>query len=471
MQYKTAVPFPEGFLWGASTSAYQVEGANAEDGKGPSVQDIKAVPEGTSDLSVCADHYHRYKEDIALMAEMGFKEYRFSVAWTRILPEGTGKVNPAGIAYYNDIIDTCLSYGIEPFITIYHFDLPAALAQKGGWTRRESVGEFVEYCRILFDAYGDRVKLWLTINEQNIMTLVGSAIGTNNSLEGENPLRSLYQQNHHMLLAQAKAMILLHEMVPDAKIGPAPNISLVYPKTCAPDDILAAQNFNAIRNWLYLDLAVYGYYNPLVWSYLRDNDALPEIQPGDMEIMKEGHPDFVAFNYYSTTTVAASDGTEVTGLDRASDTEAIGVPGVYRLVLNGQLPRTEFGWEIDPQGFRATLREVASRYHLPMMITENGLGAYDKLEEDGSVHDPYRIDYLRAHIEQMKLAIADGCEIMGYSPWSAVDLISTHEGMVKRYGFIYVNRDEFDLKDLRRVRKDSFYWYKKVIASNGEDLD
>ena len=470
MEYKNLKPFPEGFLWGASTSAYQVEGANREDGKGPSVQDVKKVPEGTSELDVCADHYHRYKEDIALMAEMGFKEYRFSIAWTRILPQGVGEVNPKGIAFYSDLIDTCLQYGIEPFVTIFHFDLPAALAEKGGWSRRESVDEFVNYCRILFENYGDRVKYWLTINEQNMLTLVGEAIGTARLRNDMSRLKQLYQDNHHMLLAQAKVMRLLHEMVPGAKIGPAPNISLVYPKTCRPADILAAQNFNAIRNWLYLDMAVWGYYNPLVWAWLEENNALPDILPGDMEIMKAARPDFIAFNYYSTSTVEASDGTEKDRGDRFGQRGRVGVPGQYALTKNGSLPLTQFGWEIDPEGFRATLREVYSRYHLPMMITENGLGAYDRLEPDGSVHDDYRIAYLRDHIIQMRLAINDGCEVMGYSPWSAIDLISTHEGMVKRYGFIFDNRDEFDLKDMKRYRKDSFYWYKKVIASKGEDL-
>ncbi len=471
MNVKKLKSFPPHFLWGASTSAYQVEGANHEDGKGPSVQDVKKVPEGTSELDVCADHYHRYREDIALMAEMGFKEYRFSIAWTRILPQGTGEINPQGIAFYSDLIDTCLQYGIEPFVTIFHFDLPAALAEKGGWSRRESVDEFVNYCRILFENYGDRVKYWLTINEQNMLTMMGDVIGTAVLKPGVSKLRQLYQDNHHMLLAQAKVMKLLHEMLPEAKVGPAPNISLVYPKTCKPDDVLAAQNFNAIRNWLYLDMAVWGRYNPLVWAWLEQNDACPEIQPGDLEIMKEGRPDFIAFNYYCSATVEAPDGTEKELGDRPKKGDRVGVPGMYALTDNGHLPRTQFGWEIDPEGFRATLREIYSRYHLPMMITENGLGAYDRLEEDGAIHDGYRIAYLRDHIRQMRLAITDGCEVMGYSPWSAIDLISTHEGMVKRYGFIYVNRDEFDLKDMKRYRKDSFYWYKKVIASNGEDLD
>ena len=459
---------PSGFLWGASTSAYQVEGANLSYGKGPSVQDVKKVPEGTSELDVCSDFYHRYKEDIALMAEMGFKTFRFSVAWSRILPQGAGKVNQEGIDFYSNVIDECLKYGIEPLVTMFHFDLPAALEEKGGWLRRESVDEFVEFAKILYENYGDRVKYWLTINEQNMLTLVGEVIGTS-SLEGvENKYKKIYQENHHMLLAQAKAMKLCHDMIPGAKIGPAPNISLVYPASCKPKDVLAAQNYNAIRNWLYLDMAVYGRYDNLVWTYLEKHDAVPDMEPGDMDIMASGHPDFIGFNYYNTATVEwADDGGEAKMGDQQTGACE---PGVYQTFRNPNLLRTEFGWEIDPEGFRATMREMYSRYHLPLIVTENGLGAYDQLTEDGKVHDNYRIEYLRRHIEQIRLAVSEGVDVMGYCPWSAIDLVSTHEGVVKRYGFIYVNRDEFDLKDLARYRKDSFYWYKKVIETNGESL-
>lgn len=470
MLHKKLKPFPKDFLWGASTSAYQVEGASLEDGKGPSCQDVKTVPEGTSDLKVCADQYHRYKEDIALMAEMGFKTYRFSISWSRLIPEGTGAVNPKGIEYYNNLINECLKYNIEPLVTMFHFDMPAALDKRGSWGNRESVDWFVNFAKVMFENFGDRVKYWLTINEQNMLTLVGPLIGTLHVPEGcTNILKETYQQNHHMMVAQAKVMALCHEMLPNAKIGPAPNISLVYPASCKPEDMLAAQNYNAIRNWFYLDMAVWGKYNNLLWAYLEENDATPDFEPGDEEILASGHPDFIGFNYYNTATVAASDGTEK--LDPGADQQqARGEAGFYRGIDNPNLTKTEFGWEIDPAGFRSTIREMYSRYRLPMIVTENGLGAYDKLTEDGKIHDPYRIEYLRRHIEQMHLAITDGCEMMGYCPWSAVDLISTHEGMVKRYGFIYVDRDEFDLKTLDRYRKDSFFWYKKVIASNGEDL-
>ena len=474
MLHKTLKAFPEDFLWGASTSAYQVEGAALTNGKGPSVQDVKEPPAGTSGFEVAADQYHHFKEDVALMAEMGFKTYRFSISWARLLPKGTGEVNDEGLQYYSDLIDECLKYGIEPLVTMYHFDLPAALDEQGGWHNRATADAFVEFSELMFRAYGDRVKYWLTINEQNMMTLAAEAVLGLDLSRLDNPNKYVYEMNHNMLLAQAKAMVMCHEILPNAKIGPAPNIALVYPETDKPEDILAAQNFNALRNWLYLDMAVYGIYNNLVWSWLDDQDALPEnIEAGDLAIMRAAKPDFIAFNYYSTATVCASDGTEKAGRTGDQQRQLV-MPGFFKGVPNPHFQKTEFGWEIDPVGFRNTLREVYSRYHLPIIITENGLGAYDKLEQDENgndvVHDPYRIDYLRAHIEQMRLAITDGVEMMGYCPWSAVDLISTHEGFVKRYGFIYVNREEFDLLDLRRVRKDSFFWYKKVIASRGTDL-
>lgn len=469
MKERKLKPFPKDFFWGASTSAYQVEGANHEDGKGPSCQDVKKVPEGTSELDVCADFYHHYKEDIKMMADMGFKSFRFSIAWTRILPKGTGETNQKGIDYYNDLINECLKYGIEPIVTMFHFDMPAALDEQGSWSNPDSVRWFVEYATILYENFGDRVKYWLTINEQNMLTMVGAMIGTLQIPEGtDNVLKEIFQQNHHMLVAQAKAMVVCHEMLPEAKIGPAPNIALVYPATCKPEDVIATQNFNAYRNWLYLDAAVYGVYNSIVWSWLEENDATPTIAPGDEDALKNAHPDFIGFNYYSTATVMADDGHDEQ--EGAADQQrSMRMSGMFQSAANPNLVKTEFGWEIDPVGFRATIRELDSRYHLPLLVTENGLGAYDTLE-DGKVHDPYRIEYLRQHIAQIQEAMTDGATMLGYNPWSAIDLISTHEGIKKRYGFIYVDRDEFDLKTMKRYLKDSGTWYKKVIASNGEDL-
>ncbi|PRS62312.1 glycoside hydrolase family 1 protein [Bacillus pumilus] len=471
MRYSTLAPFPKDFFWGGSTSAYQVEGAWNEDGKGPSVIDMRAsYPEGTTDFKVASDHYHRYKEDVKMFAEMGLKAYRFSIAWTRIIPNGDGEINQKGIEFYHSLIDELRRYDIEPIVTMYHFDLPHPLQVKGGWSNRATVDAFERYAKVLFQEYGEKVNYWLTINEQNMMILHGSALGTLDP-NLENPKKELYQQNHHMLVAQAKAMTLCHQMLPEAKIGPAPNIALIYPASPKPEDVLAAANYNAIRNWLYLDMAVFGRYNNLAWAYMKEKDILPVIEEGDMDILKSAKPDFIAFNYYTSQTVEASKGDGKDEFARGGDQHLkSGEDGVYKGGNNPFLSKNAFGWEIDPVGFRSTMREIYDRYQLPLIITENGLGAFDKLEEDGSIQDDYRIDYLEKHIEQIKWAITDGVEVFGYCPWSAIDLISTHQGCSKRYGFIYVNRDEFDLKDLKRIRKKSSYWYETLIQQNGEKI-
>ncbi len=462
---KQTYKFSKDFLWGASTSAYQVEGAWEEDGKGRSVQDIKKIINNTSDFKVCVDHYHRFEEDIKMFAEMGLKAYRFSIAWTRILPEGKGEINKAGIEHYHKVIDTCIKYGIVPIVTMFHFDLPAALEAEGGWSNPATVDSFEEYATILFKEYGEKVPYFLSINEQNVMILHGEVIGTRG--EKQTQWKTLYQQNHYMQLAQAKATILCHKYAPKAKIGPAPNISPAYPATCKPKDYIAALNAAAIRNWLYLDLAVYGTYNMTAWSYLEDKGYAPEIKEGDMEILKRAKPDFIAINYYNTMTVAYVDkDCEVTG-ECGDQQIAMAEPGYYRQISNPNLGETKFGWEIDPIGFRTTLREVYDRYKLPILISENGMGTYDKLEEDGTIHDLERIDYYEQHILQMALAVKDGVDVIGYCPWSAIDLISTHQGIRKRYGFVYVNRTDDKLLDMKRYKKDSFYWYRKLIENNG----
>lgn len=471
MQFKELKQFPEGFLWGASTSAYQVEGAWDEDGKGPSVQDVRTnIPEGTTDFKVAADHYHRYAEDVALMGEIGLKAYRFSVAWTRIFPQGDGEVNAKGVDFYHRLIDAIRAQGMEPIITMFHFDLPAALADDGGWANQRTIDAFVEFARVLFREYGPKVRYWLTINEQNMMIQHGRMLGTT-TLEGDEGQRDLYQQNHGMFLAQARVTSLCHEMVPDALIGPAPNISYVYPESCKPEDIIAADDWNAIRNWLYLDLSARGTYNNVAWAYLVEKGWAPKIADGDMEVLAAGRPDFIAFNYYTTATVAAPSGDASDLRQRGEDQQMIrGEVGLYKAIDNPNLPKNAFGWEIDPIGFRMTFRAIWDRYGLPLLVTENGLGAFDKVEADGSIKDDYRIDYLRRHIEQIQLALADGVDVLGYCPWSAIDLVSTHQGISKRYGFIHVNRDEFDLMDLKRTRKQSSYWYQRLIETRGASL-
>lgn len=454
--------FSKNFLWGASTSAYQTEGAWNEDGKGPSVIDTRTeFPAGTCDYTVAIDAYHHVAEDVALLKELGLKTYRFSIAWTRIVPDGDGAENPLGIAHYHELIDALLAAGIEPLVTLYHFDLPAALQEKGGWSNRDTIAAFERYARICFREYGSKVTFWQTINEQNMMILHGQAIGVGKTLSK----KETYQQNHHLFLAGARAMNALHEMCPEGKIGPAPNIAAIYPESCNPADVATADRFEAIRNWLYLDLAVYGKYNGIAWRYLEEADATPTIEPGDMEILAAAKPDFLAINYYNTQTVCAPTGDDVQAI--GDQQIARGENGVYKAVPNPHQQQTAFGWGIDPIGMRTTLRRIYGRYGLPIIITENGLGEYDTVTEDGKVHDQYRIDYLSAHISQLAEAIADGVEVFGYCPWSAIDVVSTHQGIKKRYGFIYVDRTDDDLKTMARIRKDSFFWYQEVISCGG----
>lgn len=450
--------FPKDFFWGAASSAYQIEGASAVGGKGPSIQDIKEIPAGTPDFTVCAGHYERYAEDVALFAELGLRSYRFSIAWTRIIPNGVGEVNQQGVDFYNNLIDELIKHGIEPIVTVYHFDLPAVLQQQGGWANRATVEAFVEFSKTCFELFGDRVTYWQTINEQNMMTLVPDHV-----VGGTLDEYPLYQANHHMFVAQSKAMAVCHEVRPECKIGPAPNIAIHNPASSAPKDVLAAQYADAVRNWLYLDAAVFGEYNTLALDYIQQSGYSIEITDEDREIMRNGKPDFIAFNYYNTDTVGYVEGETL-----VDDEGNIRGPGAR--VDNPHLAKTEFsGWWIDPIGFRTTINEIYSRYRLPLVVTENGLGAQDELV-DGTVDDEYRIEYLRDHIEQIRVAIESGVPVFGYHPWSVMDLISTHEGFLKRYGFIYVNRNNESELDLARIKKKSFAWYRKVIDSNGADL-
>lgn len=455
--------FPDNFLWGASISAHQTEGAYQEDGKGLSVQDTRQRDNhAIADFKVASDHYHHYKEDIKLLAEMGINVFRFSIAWTRIFPDGRGAVNEPGLQHYSDVIDELLKYQIQPFITLNHFDLPQALEDEGGWGVRSTVDAFVHYAETVFQAYGDRVKNWLTINEPNIMLLVDKKI-----LGKEIPIQEKYQQFHHLMIAEKYAFKRCHELITDGKIGPVPNISLVYPATSKPIDNQAALYFNSVRNWAYLDFSCFGRYNTVFKDYLKQNDVQITFAPEDEALMRTAFPDYIAMNFYTTVTVEKPVAKkEMANGISDQQSEDIMEWGFYKGFTNPYLQKNEFNWTIDPLGLKTTLQTLYDRYNLPIIITENGLGAKDELTDDGAIHDQYRIDYLMQHIEQCGAAIEAGVDLIGYSPWSAIDLVSVHEGISKRYGFIYVDRTEKDTKEMKRYKKDSFYWYQDVIQTN-----
>lgn len=477
-----AYKMPKDFLWGASTSAYQVEGAAFEDGKKPSQQDVinqeNYKKYGFATADIASDQYHHFREDVALMKEMGLKAYRFSIAWSRVFPEGTGEVNEKGIQYYRDLIDELKANDIEPIVTLYHYDLPWALVEKyDGWISREVVKDFEYYARYVINEFKDKVKYWTTINEQSIIVqFVEKKCYIPEKYRGNDQIR--FQINHHMNLAHAIACKLVHELVPDGMVGAALGYAPVYPLSSSPADNMAAQNANDLKNLYYLDIYFKGFYTKSAQTYLEEHGLAPVIEEGDMELIQEGTSDFLALNYYYSDCARAcpEEETEIrfSGVNLSGKKGGMSGfethPGFYQLCKNPNLETSDWDWSIDPTGLEYIFRDIYARYGKPLMITENGLGAYDTVTKDGKIHDEYRIDYLRKHIEAMKRAAAAGVEILAYCPWSAVDLLSTSNGIKKRYGFIYVDRTDDDPKECKRMRKDSFDWYKSVIESQGENL-
>lgn len=467
--------FPDNFLWGASSSAFQIEGAWNEDEKGLTVADFNSFKrsEKQADTKVASDFYHHWKSDIALMKELGMKVYRFSISWARIIPDGDGEVNQKGLDFYRNVIEELVRQGIQPFVTLYHFDLPYALVEKyNGWEDRRCVYAFERYAKICFEAFGDLVKYWQVINEQNLMIRVNERMNIYETDDWKaDKMRA--QMNYHMFLAHALATKACHELVPDGKISPAVSSTCTYPLTNKPEDVWSAKMNDAMKTVYCLDMHYYGQYPGYYMRYLEERNIVPEMLPKDKEILSHGRPDYLAVNYYRTLCTSylpeTEDHPKGSRVFRGNEVD-FDQYGYCRDEVNENLTRSEYGATIDPNGLRIVLNDYYARYHLPIIITENGLGVPDELTLDGRVHDDYRIDYLRKHIEACRLAMEDGVEMLGYSPWSFMDLLSSHQGFRKRYGFVYVNREDHDEKDLRRIKKDSYYWYQKVIQTNGKDL-
>ncbi len=475
--------FPENFLWGGATAANQCEGAYDTDGRGlssvdviPAGPDRMKVSRGERKMLACEDGYtypsheaidmyHHCKEDIALFAEMGFKCYRLSIAWTRILPNGDDDTpNEAGLKFYEDLFLECRKYGIEPLVTIDHFDTPIALIEKyGGWRDRRMIDAYLKYCRAIFTRYKGLVKYWITFNEINMllhMSFMGAGIYFT---EGEDKERVKYTAAHNELIASAKAVQLAHELMPGSMVGCMLAAGQFYPYSCNPDDIWDGLEKDR-DNYFFTDIQARGEYP--VWALKRIEHAgiTGLFADGDVETLKNGAVDFVAFSYYCSRCTTA-------------DTEIFAKhakPGnaVFRSVINPYLKNTEWGWQIDPLGLRVTVNTLYDRYQKPLFVVENGLGANDTVEPDGSIHDTYRIEYLKAHLLALRDAITeDGIPVMGFTAWGCIDLVSASSGeMRKRYGFIYVDKDDNGKGTLKRSRKDSFYWYKKVIDTRGASL-
>lgn len=432
MEEMKVTKFPEGFLWGSASAAYQIEGGWREDGKGITNWDQfvripgKTYKATTGDVAV--DHYHRYKEDIALMAEMGLKTYRFSVSWARIYPEGRGEVNPKGIEFYENIIDECLKYGIEPMVTIYHWDLPQALVDLyGGWESEEIIEDYVNYAKTLFKAYGSKVKYWITFNEQNIFTSLGWLTAQHPPGKFDDQ-KTFYQVNHHVFMAHAKAVLAYREMGGTGKIGASFAYTPSYALDCKPENVMSKHDYDELKNFWWMDVYAYGRYPKAAMNYLRKKGFAPVVTKDDQKILKAAAAeiDFMGVNYYQSCVCEYNPMDGVTPYGTMNTT---GVKGSAQV-----------------------------------------LGAFDKKTEDHKIHDEYRIDYLREHLKELGKAIEEGCEVLAYCTWSFTDLLSWLNGYQKRYGFVYVDREEEEGATLDRYKKDSFYWYQDVIKQDGENL-
>lgn len=464
------------FLWGGATAANQCEGAYLSGNKGLSIMDVMSAGSKTKQRKITetmeegiyypnhdGNHfYEHYKEDIALMAEMGFTCFRMSIAWSRIYPNGDEETpNEAGLAFYDGVFKELKKYRIEPIVTLSHYEMPLHLVkQYGSWRNRKLVDFFVKYSKTVMKRFKDYVTYWITFNEINAIEFMPYFPAGLIIEEQENRDQVIYQAAHHMLLASALTVSLAHAINPDNKVGCMALFGVNYPRTCHPDDVLKAQQTNL--SFLGIpDVQMRGYYSSYQLSQYEQKGVSLDIWEGDEEILKEGKVDFCSFSYYMSM---------VQGEVRENETYAKG--NMVAGLENPYLSANEWGWQIDPVGLRITLNYLYETYRIPLFIVENGFGAEDVLLENGEVHDPYRIDYVKRHLQEMKKAIElDGVPVLGYTMWGCIDLVSAGSGeMKKRYGFVYVDKDDEGNGTYKRYRKDSFYWYQKVIATNGACL-
>lgn len=473
--------FKDDFLWGGATAANQFEGGFDEGGRGLNLADV--LPGGKERLKLLAssgfdfemdtekysypnhegiDFYHRYKEDIALFAEMGFKVFRLSIAWSRIFPKGDEmEPNEEGLAFYDRVFDELAKYDIEPLVTIAHYETPLHLIKEyGGWKNRKLVEFFDRYVEAIFTRYQDKVKYWLTFNEINgatHMPLFGLGFSPESD---ETRLQESFQGLHHQFVASARTVQKGHEIIPGSQIGCMLIYAPVYTFNSNPENVMHARKEADLFNFFCGDVQVRGAYPYFIDRYFEENDIHVEMEDGDLETIANGTVDFISFSYYMSRTDK-----------KDKSPEEMGQGNLIGGVKNPFLEASDWGWEIDPVGLRISLNELYGRYQKPLMIVENGLGAYDKVEEDGSIQDDYRIDYLREHIAEMKEAVKDGVDLIGYTSWGCIDLVSASTGEYsKRYGFIYVDKHDDGSGTMERKKKKSFDWYKQVIESNGEDL-
>lgn len=473
---------PENFLWGGAVAAHQLEGGWDADGRGASVCDVltagahgvpRRITDGVKEGERYPNHngidfYHTYKQDISLLAEMGFRCFRTSISWSRIFPKGDEKEpNEAGLKFYDDLFDELLKYGIQPVVTLSHFEMPYHLAKEyGGWTNRKIVDFFVHYAVTVMERYHHKVKYWMTFNEINNQSNTDNDIfgWTNSGIifsEYENPKKAMYQAVHHELVASALVVQEGHRIDPDLKIGCMCAWVPFYPYSCNPKDVLMAQE-SMHERFYFSDVHCRGHYGAYAKKEWEREKTAPEMEPEDEEILSKGTVDYIGISYYMSNVVRADVNEVNTGVNG----------GNAHTVPNPYVKASDWGWQIDPKGLRYTLNTLYERYELPIFIVENGFGAIDHLEADGTCDDSYRIEYLKAHIREMKDAVElDGVDVMGYTPWGCIDVVSFTTGELrKRYGFIYVDLNDDGSGSGKRYKKKSFAWYQNVIRTNGEAL-
>ena len=447
--------FPKDFLWGGAVTAHQSEGAYTACGKVPAVCDLFPKPEH-SDFKDGIDAFHRYDEDFTLFEEMGFTSYRFSIDWSRISPDGI-HFNEEALQFYDDFIDSMIKHGMEPMCSLYHFEMPIALMEEyNGFYSRKVVDMFVNYACKMIDRYGDRVKKWISFNEQNGIALKGHKIAYGAKCpEGVNYDTFVNQLIHNSLVAHAAVTKKVHTIKDALMLGMVIYIPS-YAATCNPIDELAAREQMSRTN-LFLDVFAYGKYPSYVLATMKNKGTMPNMEPGDLELLENNTVDWLTFSYYMSA---------IAGHDK----EVPFAEGNLKVELNPYLKASEWGWTIDPLGIRIALRDIYEKYRMPIMVVENGFGMRDQLTNN-TVNDDERINYMKDHLEQINLAIEEGVDCRGYLSWGPIDILSSQGEMSKRYGFIYVNRDDKDLKDMKRLKKKSFTWYQKVIKTNGKDIE
>lgn len=449
------------FFWGNSSSSMQTEGGWNEGGKGLSVYDIRPATENTSDWHVAIDNFHDFNEDLDLMKQMNMNMYRFQISWSRVCPDGDGAFNEEGIEFYSRLIDGLIARGIEPMICLYHFDMPLALAEKyNGFIDRHVMDAFVRYGKEMVKRFSSRVKWWIVFNEHNLY-FTDEVFEISGYMKGEKTISELYSIFHHTMLAHKQISAYLHE-TSNAKIGGMLAYTMIYPASTSPEDNLAAFRLDEFINNNLNEVYATGHYLPSVLTFVQNQNIDMDWQPGDAEILSGSKEDFIAFSYYRSALLDASQLSEETAPNRYLNT------GMHN---DPKLPANEWGWTIDPEGFRLILSKVYGRYKLPLFPIENGLGQREVWDGINEIQDNQRISYHRDHIQALKDAVQyDGVDVLGYLGWGLIDIPSSHADMEKRYGAVYVNRGNHDLRDLKRVPKKSFHWFVKAFGSNGEEL-